>query len=107
MDYDPSLLHYWVETRRRGEWPTTTASPACTPSIIRLVSTSTADDPTPNPDAAVCIVCAEVAHKTGGIRATCDTCGFRVVWAPGVGPSGGWTHVNPRLSDDHSPVVTS
>lgn len=41
--YDPSMLHYWTETRRRGEWPTTTISPACTPSITRDVSTELVD----------------------------------------------------------------
>lgn len=104
--FDPSLIHYWVETRRRGEWPTATITPACTPSIIRLVSTHSPLPPVAE-DAAVCILCAEVARHSGGIKATCDTCGFKVVWAPGIGASGGWTHINPRLSDDHSPVVTS
>lgn len=63
--YDPSMLHYWTETRRRGEWPTTTISPACSPSITRTVSTSLVDSPTmprglAHPDAGRCTDCADI-----------------------------------------------
>lgn len=106
--FDPSLIHYWTETRTRGEWPTATVSPACSPSIRRIISvadgvvrTSTTSAPTTG---AVCVTCGEIAKQTGGIRATCEDCGFRVVWAPGVGD---WTHCTPRLNESHSPVVSS
>lgn len=72
--YDPAQLHFWTETRRRGEWPTTTISPACTPTIIRTVSTADIDRaesaPTPDlTDANVCPVCAEVQAAVAKVGA--------------------------------------
>lgn len=58
--YDPSLLHYWTETRPRGEWPTTTVSPACTPSITRTVHTSIPDEGERPVDGVECEDCAAV-----------------------------------------------